>query len=121
MAKYFFAAIALAGLLGTGTACATGLQDGINAYKKGDYSRALSILRPLSQSGVAEAQNHLGLMLASGKGVKRNDRKAVYWFKMASKSGHKKAKQNLAYMKANGRGINGHTSGVTEEYDDCDD
>ncbi len=99
---------------------ASGLQDGIDAYNNGEYKKALSILLPLSESGNAIAQNHMGLMLAGGKGIKRNDNKAVYWFKMASKNGYDKAKQNLAFMQANGRGIAGGTSGVTEEYDDCD-
>lgn len=104
-----------------GTANAASLRDGLAAYKQGNYSKAVSILLPLSKEGNAIAQNHMGLMRANGKGVKRNDKKAVYWFKKASKNGYDKAKQNLAYMRANGRGITGGTSGVTEEYEDCDE
>jgi TPR repeat protein len=46
------------------------LEDGIAAYRSGDYATALRILRPLAEQGNAAAQLNLGSMYAHGQGVK---------------------------------------------------
>ncbi|MBE0555798.1 MAG: sel1 repeat family protein, partial [Proteobacteria bacterium] len=37
-------------------------EEGIEAYNRGDYQIACSIIRPLAEDGSPEAQNQLGLM-----------------------------------------------------------
>jgi hypothetical protein len=45
-----------------------GLQEGLEALKKGDYVTASKELRPVAERGDAEAQYRLGLMYEFGKG-----------------------------------------------------
>ncbi len=56
-------------LLCSSVARADGLEDGIEAYKKGNYAQALELLRPLAAQGIATAQNNLGWMYDVGNGV----------------------------------------------------
>jgi uncharacterized protein len=49
-------------------------EDADAAYFKGDYATALRLLRPLAEQGHAGAQNRLGAMHATGKGVLRCER-----------------------------------------------
>jgi len=70
----------------------------------GDYARALEILRPLAEQGLAPAQNYLGIMYRDGRGVGRNDKEAVRWFKKAAQAGDMWARTNLAIMYLNGQG-----------------
>ena len=46
-----------------------GYEEGIAAYRIGDYSTALAELHPLADQGNADAQWTLGLMYAQGSGV----------------------------------------------------
>ena len=62
-------------------------------------------LRPLAEQGNAEAQCHLGVMYATGKGIERNDRAAVYWYRKAALQGDANAQFRLGMMYANGRAI----------------
>ena len=53
------------------------LEDGIAAFRIGDYATALRILRPLAEQGNAAAQVNLGSMYAHGQGVTLDYREAV--------------------------------------------
>lgn len=48
------------------------LQRGLEAYYRGDYEVARSLLKPLADKGVSRAQLRLGYMHLLGRGVERN-------------------------------------------------
>jgi len=60
------------------------LEDGLAAYRRGDYATALSLLKPLAEQGDARAQAQLGIMYAEGKGVARDDSEALKWLRKAA-------------------------------------
>ena len=78
--------------------------DGLNAYKKGNYASALAEWLPIASQGVAEAQYNLAGMYAKGYGVKINDEQAVIWYKKAAEQGHGRSQYNLGVMYLIGSG-----------------
>ena len=81
------------------------LEDGHAAFEQGDYQIALGLWRPLADQGDADAQYHLGIMYASGRGVIRDHGTAVIWYRKAANQGHKRAQSHLAVAYAMGQGI----------------
>ena len=55
--------------------------------------------------GDAEAQNTLGAMYATGKGVPQDDQEAAKWFRMSAEQGLADAQYNLRHRYANGDGV----------------
>jgi TPR repeat protein len=51
---------------------AAALEDGRDAYQKGDYAAALKLLRPLADAGNPEAQVFVGMSYEFGDGVTKN-------------------------------------------------
>ena len=78
--------------------------DGLNAYKKGNYASALAEWLPIAQTGVTEAQYNLAGMYAKGYGVKINDEQAVFLYKKAAEQGHGRSQYNLGVMYLIGSG-----------------
>ena len=66
-------------------------QEGLDAYKRGDYDTALKEWRPLADQGLAAAQNNLGAMYINGEGVRRNYVQGYMWLSLAAKQGYKRA------------------------------
>jgi TPR repeat protein len=60
------------------------LEDGIAAYRSGDYATALRILRPLAEQGNSTAQVFLGLMYSQGQGVVQDNLRAHMWLNLAA-------------------------------------
>ena len=54
------------------------------AYDKGDYATALREITYLAGRGYSSAQNNLGLMYDTGKGVQQNRETAVRWYTRAA-------------------------------------
>lgn len=77
----------------------------VRAYERGDYPTALRLLRPLAKEGNADAQNNLGLMYATGRGVQQDYTEAAKWYRMAAKKGVASAQNNLAIMYTGGQGV----------------
>jgi len=63
------------------------LDRGEGALARGEYERALEILRPLAQGGNTRAQIRLAEMYASGQGVSRNYNQAYIWYSLAAREG----------------------------------
>jgi tetratricopeptide (TPR) repeat protein len=84
------------------TACVTvpasPLEEGVSAYERSDYARALRILNPLAEQGIAPAQARLGLMYANGHGVPKDFAEAMKWFQKAADQGDANGQDNLAFM-----------------------
>ena len=61
-----------------------GFDDGVTAYRRGDYATALREFRPLAAQGVAKAQNNLGFMYTKGWGVAQDYAQAHKWYNLAA-------------------------------------
>jgi len=73
------------------------LDEGINAYDKGEYAKAYEILYPLAAyKRNAEAQFHLGMIYFYGEGVDKDLDQAMEWWKKAMRSGHVDAAYRLS-------------------------
>lgn len=80
-------------------------EDGLKAYKSGDYKKALSVWTPLANKGNASAQYNLGVMYEKGIGVDQDYKEVAKWYKLSAKQGHALAQYNLGTMYYKGRGI----------------
>ena len=58
--------------------------EGIVAYKRGDYAAAVRELWPLAERGHTDSQHYLGLMYANGHGVALDYIQALMWFNLAA-------------------------------------
>ena len=81
------------------------LEDGITAYRAGDFAAALRILRPIAEQGNAEAQYSLGVMYDIGEGVPQDYAEAVKWYRLAAGQGYADGQLNLGVMYYNGEGV----------------
>src|SRR5215475_6123328 len=82
-----------------------GFEEGIQAYKQGDYATAARAWLPLAQQGDARAQFLLGSLYAQGYGVPQDYGAAAQWFRRAAEQGHVAAQYNLGVLYANGDGV----------------
>ncbi len=82
-----------------------GLDEGVAAYKRGDYATALREWRPLAEQGHAKAQNNLGFMYRKGRGVPQDYAKAMKWYSKAAAQGDTIAQNILGNMYYEGRGV----------------
>ena len=78
---------------------------GLAAYDRGDFRTALQEWLPVAQRGDANAQFNVGLLYATGKGVKQDLRQAADWYRKAADQGVGAAEYNLGVMYANGDGV----------------
>ena len=81
-----------------------GFEDGMAAWRKGDFKTAASEFRALAERGHAQAQNNLGYMYENGEGVPRSDAKAAKWYGKAAAQGITESQNSLGLMYAGGRG-----------------
>jgi hypothetical protein len=82
-----------------------GMDQGIAALKRQDYSTAAKELRPEAERGNAEAQYRVGLMYEYGKGFPLDKPQAVSWLRKAATQGHVAAQVELAVIYATGDGV----------------
>ena len=68
-------------------------------------STEIEQLRLAAEQGYARAQFNLGVMYATGRGVPKDDAKAVKWYRLAADQGYARAQFNLGVMYATGRGV----------------
>jgi len=81
-----------------------GFEEGVQAYKNGDYATAARAWLPLAQQGDARAQFLLGSLYAQGYGVPQDYSVATQWFRRAAEQGHVAAQYNLGVRYHEGRG-----------------
>ena len=107
MSRIWTKTIAVIAMLACGatTAFAGAFEDGANAYKKGDYNRALSSWRNLSQTD-ATVQNNIGIMYMDGRGVQRSMPLAVQWLARSAANGSSLGQNNLGGLYRDGKGVN---------------
>ena len=79
-------------------------EDGVAAANADDFATALRLWRPLAEHGLAAAQNNLGELLETGRGVSREPVQALGWYRKSAESGFAPAQFNLARLFAFGIG-----------------
>ena len=80
-------------------------EDAVDANARGDYLKALRLIRPLANDGDAAAQYNLGLMYMTGHGVEQDNAAAATWFRKAAEQGYALAQSNLGTLYLYGRGV----------------
>ena len=103
--RLMIAALTLCSIEIASTAFAGPFEDSMAAYDRGDYATTLQLLRPLVERGDAQAQNSLGAMHYNGKGVVKDFKEAVKWYRLAAAQGNISAQVNLASMYYEGEGV----------------
>jgi uncharacterized protein len=81
------------------------VEDADAAYRRGDFSTALRLFRPLADQGNSFAQTALGFMNAEGQGVQKDFSEAAKWFRKGAEQGSADAQYNLGIMYAKGQGV----------------
>lgn len=82
-----------------------GLPEGLDALKRNDYATAAKELRPLAETGDAEAQYRVGMMYEFGKGFPKNMTQAISWLRKAGNQGHTAAEVELGVIYMSGDGV----------------
>ena len=94
--KKHFIVLVLASLMVS--AAFAGYEEGMAAFRKGNYAAALKELRPLAEQGHVRAQNNLGNMYSKGLGVPKNNKTAIKWLRLSADQGHVRAQYNLGVV-----------------------
>jgi len=115
-----FAAAALAALIALAIcsgARADPFETALNAFNAADYATAFSIWWPLARHGDPKSEASLGFMYYSGKGVQRDDQRALFWFRRAADAGQPTAQFYLGMQYFYGRGV---PRDLAQAYSWCD-
>jgi len=82
--------------------------DGLAAYKKGDWATAYKILKPIAEtdsSQSAVAQQRLGMLTEFGRGTAKNPAQAATWYRKAADQGDMVAQGHLGRLYRLGTGV----------------
>lgn len=88
-----------------GTPAFAGLQEGLDAAQKGDFTTALKEWKPLAEQGNAIAQYNIGIMYLDGTGVTEDYQIAFKWLKLSADQGYTSSQERLGAMYHNGLGV----------------
>ena len=73
----------------------TDYDEGVEAYSKGEYEKAVQLFIKAAEQGNADAQCHLGECYYEGNGVPQSYSEAVKWYRRAADQGCQDAKDAL--------------------------
>jgi len=82
-----------------------GFDEGMAAYKQGDFETALPEFRVAAEGGHARAQYALGSMYNEGKGVAPDRARAAEWWHKAAAGNHAQAQFALGVLYSSGSGV----------------
>ncbi len=77
---------------------------GVDAYHRGLFGQAWSILQPLASRGDSVAQYYLGAMCHFGQGTSPDVSAAAQWYRCAAEQGVAGAQRNLGVLYEDGKG-----------------
>jgi TPR repeat protein len=97
--------VAMLVLVAIGPAGAGPVEDGEEAYRRKNYSRAFTLLRPEAERGQPRAQYLIGRLYEDGFGVERNYGEAARWYRAAAEHGDPLAQHALSVFYAVGWGV----------------
>lgn len=95
--KSFVLGLALAGMA-MGAPAIAGVKEGVEAWKAGDYAKAISEWRGPAEAGEPDAQFNLGQAYKLGRGVPVDQTQALSWYRKAAIAGHEQAQALLGLM-----------------------
>ncbi len=78
---------------------------GIAAYERADYADAMKRLKPIAETGNADAQFHVAQMLRYGWGTNADPMAAGAWMRRAAEAGLRDAQAELGRMLRDGTGM----------------
>src|SRR3972149_5714594 len=81
------------------------MDDGVAAYKKGDFAAANKKFCQLAEPGDADAQFNLGFMYYRGEGAPRDFKEAAKWFQKAAEQGFTAGQNRIGLMYEKGKGV----------------
>ncbi|MBR4742422.1 MAG: sel1 repeat family protein [Desulfovibrio sp.] len=87
------------------------------AYKRGDYARALKMWEKMAENNDAQAMNNLGILYDRGLGVPVDVGRALHWFALSAKGNNPEGMSNYGWMLEQGRGIEQNFSEAARWYD----
>jgi TPR repeat protein len=76
-----------------------GFDEGLRYYMSGKPRQALSLWRPLAESGHSNAQFHIGHLYSNGEGVSKSNTEALKWYQQAAAQGHQTANYRIRVIK----------------------
>ena len=79
-------------------ASAATVKDGVDAWQRGDYSTAVSIWRPLADTGDGDAAFNLAQAYKLGRGVPTDLGQAKTWYGKAAQAGHVQGAANYGLL-----------------------
>ncbi len=82
-----------------------GFNEGVQAFKSGDYEAAHQNWLPLAEEGHPKAQNNLGILYRRGFGVEQDYATAATWYRKAAEQDFAKAQFNLGLLYKRGQGV----------------
>lgn len=82
-----------------------GYDDALAALEAKDYARALTLLRPLAEQGMARAQSNLGVLYWQGLGTPADPIEAARWLEKAAAQGNANAEYGMGLLLREGRGV----------------
>ncbi|HIP11326.1 MAG TPA: sel1 repeat family protein [Arcobacter sp.] len=74
-------------------------EDAMKQYNKGEYKKALDMLKVLANNGDAVAQNDLGVMYEVGQGTNVNYKVSKIYYEKSAAQGNSDAQYNLGLIK----------------------
>ncbi|MEI6439620.1 MAG: TonB family protein [Alphaproteobacteria bacterium] len=92
------------------------LKEADSLFNQKQYEQAYTLYEKLSATGNADAANQIGLMLQSGMGVDKNERKAFEYYDLAAKRGSVFGNYNVGVFKLKGIGITRDYSEAIERF-----
>lgn len=98
-------ALAAPSFAGAGDWASVRLDGAMSAYRTGDYRTARRGFQRLAEHGSAVAETMLGVMYATGRGVRENPAIAAGWFHRAASRGYGPAQIALSDAFASGSGV----------------
>ena len=81
------------------------IDDAVQAYLRGEYNKAVMLLRPIAEQGDAQAQTYMGVLYERGKGVPQDYAESAKWYRLASEQGKADAQNYLGDMYRKGNGV----------------
>lgn len=95
--KSFALGLALVGMT-MGAPAVAGVKEGVEAWRAGDYAKAIAEWRGPAEAGEPDAQFNLGQAYKLGRGVPVDQVQAMSWYRKAAASGHEQAQALLGLM-----------------------
>ena len=74
------------------------VDDAVQAYLRGEFNKAVTILRPIAEQGDVQAQTYMGVLFERGQGIPQDYAEAEKWYRLAAEQGKADAQYYLGNM-----------------------